>query len=462
MAVMSPSKLKESIRQSFRKACIKRLEGQEGDAVKILQEELPAQIKQWHELEGTEPAEIEGLLAEELARTESAFWVVQATEERLKKGMQGLLTESQMEGVLAVWNAKHQMELNALKTKLEGTLSEVITYQGAEAMGGRIAQELAERVRAAVGEVFGQQREALKEVATKQELEILAKKSDVEAALWQAQNAIGERIDGKLKLLEGQAQQGAEALEVVLAEVKAILNARLQGIVSAEMFESRLMAATGMLQESQQKVLQETTAAIQTSVDRKLGETLTPIQQRIGSLMTFQDWERAEKESNQKMLWQASEQQAQMLAQLTERQGQALNGLSVQQQNFLNGLQRDWELLHKSLEELRRRQGSLETDLKAVATVVEDFRTEQVKTRESVTASLILMTDQLKAMDEANRQLKLSLPQALQSFERQTENRLRDQAQLYQAEVNALHRKLETGLTEAFAKKLKSLKIVSE
>lgn len=602
MAAVSPSKLKESIRQSFRKACLMRLDGKEADAVKILQEELPALIKEWHELDGCEPAEVEGLLAEELARTESAHWVVKELENRVKKGFEGVLTPSQAEAMHTVLEAKHQLEianlraqvessLAELKGRLEKTLGEVITYSGAEALGGRISQELSERLRATIAEAVAQQAEVLKrvpskedfeiqvdgiraavieaslkkadletalkdlplrnevqalleqnrtlvegrlqasealalkkediqqllgqaqsalearlqaneatalkrddvqsllgqtqsaiegrlghlsELATKREMESLVdharagiieasvKKQDLESSLWQAQSAITDKLEGRLKALEAESEKNSQAINLMIAEVRTLLSEELQKLVSAEAFEARLMAATQMLHEAQSKEVQEATARVEAALERRLNETVGPVHQRVSSLITFADWERVNREASEKTLIQFDALQTQALGSLNTQQAQSLTNIATQQQNFLAGLQRDWELLNKNLEELKRRQVALEADLRGVAVVVDDFRQEQAKTRENLSGTMAMMTEQLKAMDDASRQLKMTLPQALQNFERQTETRLRDQAQLYQAELGALHVKLEAALTDAFGKKLKSLKVVAE
>ncbi len=573
-----------------------RLDGKEAEAVQILQEELPTQIKEWHEMENCEPAEVEALLADELARTESAFWVVKELEGRVKKNFDGVLKQSDAEAMHAVLEAKHQLEINNLKTQLEASLAEVrtqmgtglgdtqaqlsnslsetrsqlgdslnetkalietdvsgmksylektlgdvrtrlettlgelITYSGAEAMGGRISQELSERVRGTITEMFAHQQEILNRVPSKKDFEVQVdgirtavveaslkkedleialeqnkramdseaneraqavqaiisqlptkrevdaaidaarnavvetslKKHDLEAALWQTQSALGDRLEGRLKALEGETEKTAQALEMMLTEMRNLLAEQLQKLVSAEAFEARLMAVSTMLHEAHNREIQEAVVQLQNSLETRLSETVGPVHQRVSSLITFADWERVSKEATEKTLIQFEGLQAQALGALAAQQNQSLANITTAQQNFQTGLQRDWELLNKNLEELKRRQVTLEADLRGVAVVVDDFRQEQAKTRESMASALALMTEQMKAMDEANRQLKMTLPQALQTFERQTETRLRDHAQLYQAEINALHKKLEMGLTEAFSKKLKTLKVVTE
>lgn len=558
-----------------------RLDGKETEAVQILQEELPALIKEWHELEGCEPAEVEGLLAEELARTESAHWVVKELENRVKKGFEGVLTPSQAEAMHTVLEAKHQLEianlraqvessLAELKGRLEKTLGEVITYSGAEALGGRISQELSERLRATIAEAVAQQAEVLKRVPSKEDFEIQVdgiraavteatlkkadleaslkdlplrrdvetlieqtrsaldaaalkkedvqamlgqtqsalearlndmnanalkrgevqellaplstrqevqtlvdnaragiieasvKKQDLESSLWQAQNAITDKLEGRLKALEAESEKNSQAINLMIAEVRTLMSEELQKLVSAEAFEARLMAATQMLHEAQSKEVQEATARVEATLEKRLNETVGPVHQRVSSLITFADWERVSKEASEKTLIQFDALQTQALGSLNTQQAQSLSNIATAQQNFLAGLQRDWELLNKNLEELKRRQVALEADLRGVAVVVDDFRQEQAKTRENLSSTMAMMTEQLKAMDDASRQLKMTLPQALQNFERQTETRLRDQAQLYQAELGALHVKLEAALTDAFGKKLKSLKVVAE
>ena len=358
-------------------------------------------------MENCEPAEIEALLADELARTESSHWVVQTLEAKQ-----------------TVWNAKHQLEISNLKTRLEATLNELITYSGAEALGGRVAQELGERVRAALMEVFEAQKDVVQNVPTKQELEmhIDGVKTGVIEGFRRLTADYLETIPAKLRSLEGEAQKSAQATDVMLNEVKTILNAHLQKLVSAEAFEARLMAVGNMLHEANNKALQEATAHLQAVMEKRLSDTLGPLQQRMSSLITFQDWERVTREADQALTTQFG---------LQISEGQA--ALVTQQQNFLSGLQRDWELLNKTQEEMRTR-------MNAQSAMLEEMKQEQSKAKEVVA----------------------SVPQALQNFERSMENRLRDQAQLYQAEINALHRKMEASLAEAFAKRFKTRKVVAE
>jgi hypothetical protein len=546
MSVADLAQLKEDIRQSFRKACLKRLQGEEAAAVVILQNELPDKVRQWQSSADASAEELESLFADELARTENAYWIADQVQSRLS----GVLTKEQAEAMQAVLTAQLQMGLSTIKERLQTTLGELITYQGAEALGGRVSQELAERITKVVGQTLAGYEKRLEQLPSIAAIDgLLARlptKADTDkvfsVVIDGVRQEFAQGVASQAKGVEMLAtlQQKLEAhLGAVLTEVKVILNERLGRLVTAETFEGRLMSGVAMLHDAQHKAIQEATVVIQAALEKRLAETSAPIYQRVSSLLTFNDWERISREANEKLsaqlsaqlegaldqmaeamgkrqgelegmvadrteaailriqdmrtqldavlaaqqsgasdgLKQASERIASLLIQSAEdqkgalrsfqkdlisQQTQSLGMLSVQQQNFLGGLQRDWDLLNKNMTELKSRQATLEGDLRAIAVVVDSLRQEQVKTRESVASALAIIAEQLKNLDEGNRQSKTVLPQALQSFERQLDTRLRDHAQFTAAEINALQRKLEAGISEAFSKRLRSLRVVAD
>jgi hypothetical protein len=436
----------------------------------------------------------------------------------VRKNFEGLLTQTEAEAISTVTQAKLQMDINAVKTRLEAAVAEMLTVEKAEALNSRVNQDIGERVRAVVTKVlekhataltqaigkdeFNTQMEALRatlkkelaEVAPKG-LENILKKSELEAALWQVQTVFGERM---------------------------------QKLVSAEAFEARLMTSSNMLCEAQAKAIQDAVAAIQTTLEKRLSETTTPIYQRVSSLITFNDWERVSRETSEQLLKTLTQQvgsgvesaldglqkkqnensavlhrhaeaavtkieglrayvetvsgnstammneglknigerlallmietaEKQKLAVQTfqketiAQQTQTLGALSVQQQNFMSGLQRDWELLNKTMGELKGRCEAIEKQNESLSAVVK-----------SVSGAMTMVVEQLKSFEETNKQLRNNLPQVLQTFEQQMHSRLREQAQLYQAELSAFEHKMEAGVAEVISKKLKTLKLTAE
>ena len=234
MAVADSTQLRETIRQSFRKACLKRLEGHEAEAVKILQEELPPKIKEWKLTDDCRPGEMEALLAEELARTESAHWVVKEMDARLKKNFDGVLSSSQAEAMQSMANAKLQMELGHFKERLEKTTSEILTVQGAEAIGSRISQELSERIRTMVTQAFETQKGTLQELPSKEELD---------KQLDEIRAGLGADLDGITKKVVT-----TEIVEELLRENLAAFNATLSERIRTIVVES-LDAQKGALED---------------------------------------------------------------------------------------------------------------------------------------------------------------------------------------------------------------------
>ncbi len=552
MSVVDAAQLKENLRQSFRKACLKRLEGQEAEAVKILQEELPPKVKAWQERDECRPGDIEALFSEELARTESSAWLAGEVERRLSRKVQellagqtssssedvGLLTREQAEAMQAVLAAKLQLELETIRKRLDANLGELLTIQSAEALGGRISQTLSEGVRAAVTDAFsstqnGRQkvdvaaqfddlRVRLSEISEKvptgtsvaselaalekremirwadrqgswsKALDGLLRREDMEAALWQAQNAISERIENKTR-----------NMDTLSAEMKSILASKLEKVVTAETFESRLMASVAMLHDAFVKALQDTQNNLSVSLEKRISESSAPIYQKVSSLITFADWERVQREANERFASQLSAQIEEDISQVGEglgaRQGTMEAALSDRMEALLQRLQdfacnvgASQATLQKALvlkvEEIKtayeQKSAAAATDQKSaaeklVSTICEAFEEQRraalnanrdfsqaqaqalgmisvqqqnliVGVRhdlEELTKAVNALAEQRKEIDEASRQMKQIVPQLLQNFERL---------------FNERSRELETNLTEAFAKRLKTLRVVAD
>lgn len=558
MPTTDTAQLKETIRQSFRKACLKRLEGHEADAVKILQEELPPKIKEWKLSDDCAPGEIEGLLAEELARTESAHWVVKETETRVKRNLEGVLTGAQAEAMQSIVAAKVQLELNALRDRIEASFSQILTTQGAEALNARSAQEMAERIRAVVGEAFTShaqkntiQLEAIK-VAIKGALsetltgsfdEILSKaqqgfseelvsyenrenhrwaerqsswgrmlegnlkKSDLDAALWQAQNAIGERVEGKIRSLDGLSN-----------DVKLLLEERLQKLVTAEAFEARLMAGATMISDALGKAFQESAAGLQATVERRLNETTGPIYQRLSGLLTFSDWERLTREINDKTVSKVNED----LADALELSSSKLQAVIGRQQNDANEklagqLSAELQALESKLNSeeltsaisanLNKFRENLDkvfadhtnTEAQRAQVLLAELQTIRAKMETAEKGGLqVTLLENLRAFSERlatmmieNTEQQKSLLKNMQKefADQQTQSlgmmavqqqnilggiahdwvgmkktieEIRSHQVVMEAEVNALQHRLESTLTDAVGKKLRTLKVVTE
>lgn len=531
MPTTDVSQLKETIRQSFRKACLKRLEGHEADAVKILQEELPPKIKEWRNSDDCAPGEIEHLLSEELARTESSHWVVRETEARVRKSMDSLLTTTQAEAMQSLMAAKVQLELKELKERLDGALGQMLTGQGAEALNGRMAQELSERLRAIVNEAMSSHAQqntlqvegikvalkgAFQETVKANFQEIVAqaqkgfsedllgfenrenhrwadrqgswarmfegmlKKSELDAALWQAQNAIGERVEGKIRSLDGLS-----------SDVKLLLEERLQKLVTAEAFEARLMASAGMINDSLSKAMQEAIGSLQATLERRLNDTTTPIHQRLSSLITFSDWERVTKDLNEKLVGQLRGEIADALemevsklqAVLVKEQVASNEKLSVQLTGELaksDNARASTEAaraqaLLEELQALRARMEAAEKNSLQV-TLLENLRAFS----ERLASMMIESTEQQRAMLKvAQKEVAEAQTQTLGMMSVQQQNfmgglqndwevlkktveDIRARQVVIEAEVSTLQRKLETSLAEVVGKKFKTMRVVTD
>jgi|GEM_PF-2464566 hypothetical protein len=637
------SKLKESIRQSFRKACLKRLEGQEADAIRILQEELPPKVREWKSVDENASGSIETLLADELARTESAHWVVRELEAR-----QSLLV------------AKLELDLNALREKLSDGSRQAITVHEAHVLHGRTSQEISERLRSGLLEAFSSHTGNLQELPSKAELDLQIdqvragikngadgivgkiattevieellrenvepletrigarvesasvrvvseiadklqiavanalesnkgalkdlpskaeldqqiekvrggvqgaiegivarvvtteiveellrarllelsdkitrtvadestvlrqgytdavarlgqlfaeelsgyeareirkwadrqsvwtrlqessiKKSDLDAALWQAQNSIGDRIEGQLHSVDGLS-----------AEVKNILEEKLQKLVTAEAFEERLMTSSTMLHDALSKSQQEAMGSLQGLLERRLTDATAQIYQRVSSLVSFADWERITRETNAKLSKEMASCISEGVGKIGEESARIIERLEASQSGRAQATMVQLQAIREAID--KQDKGSLQVSLlenlrafsERIATMMIETSARQEQAAaafqkdqtdaQTQTLGMLLSQQQnfLAAQEAVNGQIRktleeicarqASLENDLRSISASIDNRMRDQLHLHQAEMKALGHKLEEELSQAVGKRLKNMKITTE
>jgi len=672
------SELKETIRQSFKKACLLRLEGKETQAVQILQEELPVFIKKWQTAGDVTAQQIEDFFAAELARTENSHWIVTKLLQRMQPQFESLQSATQAEAMQNLLNAKMQLGFDSLKERLQKITGELLTYQGAEALGSRVSQELSTRVKNAVAESLNQiessiakfvtqesladqvatlkvslsdqiralvdshttpetiaqivreqiaqhdanvsalaskiddlkentgeaisqrtqegvaseiaaleQRQAqqmgglkaaVSEVVAQQidkQLQAIAEQTQEIAQLDQKTSALGEQVGSQiaqssaaltdtverilgesfdqlakredfrgvlskealetalnqsqtllLQNLENQKRQMAELVNTRMSRVdssftdlKVALVKRMEGMVSAETFEGRLMATANMMAEAQSKALAETAEGLASLLDKRLAESTGPIYQRISSVLTVSDWERMTRELNEKFLGriegsvatrieetfkQHNDAAAEMAATLTHNMKQAQGQLSElssgidsqlssikgalddsskvvaerlatlyienaqQQTDMLNDLQKTLsDNQSHAIGSLTASQQSFmasvrkENEQLAVTIGHMAARQEAIEqAQDQIAATLKAFDKQMQNMATTFAQVQSAIPQTLQGLEKSMQARLADAATANQAQIATMADRLEKGINEGMSKRLENIRLV--